>query len=48
MAETTNFCVEVMNSKRLTIEGKTWSRGTNSRLLSPVDVTFNLRNKVLS
>ena len=47
MAETTNFCVEVMNSKRLTIEGKTWSRGTNSRLLCPVNVTFNLCNKVL-
>ena len=29
-----NFCVEVMNSKRLTIEGKTWSRGRGgSRIL---------------
>ena len=45
--ETTNFCVEVMNSKWLTIEAKTWSRGTNSRLLCPVNVTFNLPNKVL-
>ena len=47
--ETTNFCVEVMNSKRLTIEAKTWSRtGTNSRLLCPVNVTFNVPiNKVL-
>ena len=45
--ETTNFCVEVMNSKRLTIEAKTWSRGTNSRLLCPFNVTFNLPNKVL-
>ena len=45
--KTTNFCVEVMNSKRLAIEEKTWSHGTNSRLLCPVSVTFNLPSKVL-
>ena len=36
-----------MNSKRLTIEGKTRSHGTNSCLLCPINVTFNLPNKVL-
>ena len=29
--ETTNLCVEIMNSKRQ-VEGETWSRGTNYRL----------------
>ena len=31
LRETTNLCVEIMNSKRQ-VEGETWSRGTNSRL----------------
>ena len=31
LRETTNLCVEIMNSKRQ-VEGKTWSRGTNSCL----------------
>ena len=35
LRETTNSCVEVMNSKR-EVKGKTWPRGTNSRF--PFDV----------
>ena len=31
LRETTNLCVEIMNSKRQ-VEGETWSRGTNSCL----------------
>ena len=35
VSETTNLCVEIMNSKA-TGKGETWSRDTNSRL--PFDV----------
>ena len=38
MRETTNFCVEIMNSRREV----TWSRGTNSRLPFDVNVMLNL------
>ena len=39
MRETTNLCIEMMNSKRQ-VKGETWSRGTNSRL--PFDVNVML------
>ena len=38
MRETTNLCVEIMNSRR----GETWARGTNSRLLFDVNLMLNL------
>ena len=38
MRETTNLCVEIMNSRREV----TWSRGTNSRLPFDVNVMLNL------
>ena len=41
MRETTNLCVEIMNSKRQ-VMGETWSRGTNSRLPFDVNVMLNL------
>ena len=41
LLETTNLCVEIMNSERLE-KGETWSRGTNSRL--PFDVNVKLNN----
>ena len=41
LRETTNLFVEVINSKRQ-VMGKTWSRGTNSRLLFDVKVMLNL------
>ena len=39
--ETTNLCVEIMNSKRQ-VKEETWSRGTNSRLPFDVNVMLNL------
>ena len=41
LRETTNLCVEKMNSKRqVQCKGKTWSRGTNSHLpLESLEVT---------
>ena len=38
MRETSNLCVEIMNSGR----GETWSRGTNSRLPFDVNLMLNL------
>ena len=38
MRETTNLCVEIMNSRR----GETWSRGTNSRFPFDVNLMLNL------
>ena len=38
MRETTNLCVEIMNSRR----GEAWSRGTNSHLPFDVNVMLNL------
>ena len=43
LRETTNLCVEIMNSKRQ-VRGETWSRGTNSRLAFDVNVMLNLSN----
>ena len=43
LRETTNLCVEIMNSKRQ-VMGETWSRGTNSRLPFDVNVMLNLSN----
>ena len=43
LRETTNLCVEIMNSKRQ-VRGETWSRGTNSRLPFDVNVMLNLSN----
>ena len=43
LRETTNLCVEIMNSKRQ-VMGETWSRGTNSRLPFDVNVMLNLCN----
>ena len=40
LRETTNLCVEIMNSKRQ-VKGETWSRGTNSRLPFDVNVMLN-------
>ena len=37
LRETTNLCVEIMNSKRQ-VKGETWSRGINLRLLFDVNV----------
>ena len=37
LRETSNLCVEIMNSK-----DETWSRGTNSRLPFDVNVMLNL------
>ena len=38
LRETTNLCVDIMNSKRqVYCKGETWSHGTNLRL--PFDVT---------
>ena len=41
LGETTDLCVEIMNSKRQVMEKLTWSRGTNSRL--PFDINVMLR-----
>ena len=41
LRETTNLCLEIMNSKRQ-VMGETWSRGTNSRLPFDVNVLLNL------
>ena len=43
LRETTNLCVEIINSKRQ-VKGKTWSRGTNSRLPIEVNAMLNLSN----
>ena len=43
LRETTNLCVEIMNSKRQ-VMGETWSRGTDSRLPFDVNVMLNLCN----
>ena len=43
LRETTNLCVEIMNSKRQ-VMGETWSRGTNSRLPFDVNVMLNISN----
>ena len=43
LRETTNLCVEIMNSKRQ-VRGETWSRGTNLRLPFDVNVMLNLSN----
>ena len=43
LRETTNLCVEIMNSKRQ-VRGETWLRGTNSRLPFDVNVMLNLSN----
>ena len=43
LRETTNLCVEIMNSKRQ-VMGETWSRGTNSRLPFDINVMLNLCN----
>ena len=40
LGETTNLCVEIMNSKRQVMGKLTWSRGTNSRL--PFDINVIL------
>ena len=37
--ETTNLCLEIMDSKRQ-VNGETWSRGANSRLPFDVNVMF--------
>ena len=42
LGETTNLCVEIMNSKRQVIWKLTWSRGTNSRLPFEINVMLNL------
>ena len=42
LGETTNLCVEIMNSKRQVIGKFTWSRGTNSRLPFDIHVMLNL------
>ena len=47
LLETTYLSVEVMNSKRHTSTGETWSRGTNSRLPFDVNVMLNLSNTKL-
>ena len=44
LRETTNLCVEIMNSKRQVLKEETWSRGTNSRLPFDVNVMLNLCN----
>ena len=41
LRETTNLCVEIMNSKRQ-VNGETWSRGTNLRLPFVVNVMLDL------
>ena len=43
LRETTNLCIEIMSSKRQ-LNGKTLSRGTNSR--SPFDVNMMLNLSV--
>ena len=43
LRETTNSCVEIMNSERQ-VKGETWSRGTNSRLPFDVNMMLNLSN----
>ena len=35
--DATNICIEIMNSKEQ-VKGGTWSRGTNSRLPSDVNL----------
>jgi len=42
LRETTNLCVEMMNSKRQVLKGETWSRGTYSRLPLDVNVILNI------
>ena len=42
LGETTDLCVEIMNSKRQVMEKLTWSRGTNSRLPFDINVMLNL------
>ena len=42
LGETTNLCVEIMNSKRQVMGKFTWSRGTNSRLPFDIHVMLNL------
>ena len=44
LRETTNLCVEIINSRRQV--GETWSRGTNSSLTFDVNVMFNLSNEL--
>ena len=39
LGETTNLCVEIINSKRQVSKGETGSRGTNSSL--PFDLSTN-------
>ena len=44
LRETTNLCVEIINSYDTTSNGETWSRGTNSRLPFGTNVMLNLSN----
>ena len=41
LGETTNLCVEIMNSERQVMGKLTWSRGTNSRLPFDINVMLN-------
>ena len=42
LGETTNLCVEIMNSKRQVTGKLAWSRGTNLRLPFDINVMLNL------